>query len=72
MGLGPPVCLKCMVIGEYVDTPVPMPKNAYNLVSNWVCPICGDPDMKGHAGFDTTKWKVYKDNLRFLQFVKGE
>lgn len=38
MGLGPPVCTKCMVIGKLNESAKKHP---------WRCPICKDWDMKG-------------------------
>lgn len=38
MGLGPPVCLECLVVGELTRR---LPGHA------WSCPICGSVKMKG-------------------------
>lgn len=62
MGLGPPVCEKCRVIGELsrdFDRPL------------WSCPICGNTDMKWSAWSCGISESELTDNLKFLKFVNG-
>ena len=77
MGLGPPVCQHCQVIGELLDTPIPIVRTekttTYNTHTSWICPICGETDLTESAGLgESPDWKKYEDNLKFLRFVKGE
>lgn len=66
MGLGPPVCQHCQVLG--------------NLgASGWYCEFCGETNLTEHTGFDPDVWnwlenreKLLRDNQRFLKFVQGE
>lgn len=60
MGLGPPVCQHCKVMGELSDE------------KGWHCPICGELDLHDHAGFNIEHWKQLRRNEKFLRFVKGE
>lgn len=61
MGLGPPVCTKCWVVGELTDKHI----NG----SSWKCPICESRDLDEHL-FDCGKsHEELKDNEKFLRFV---
>lgn len=60
MGLGPPVCQHCQVIGK-LELASP---------NGWYCHICGETELTDWAGFGShTK---YKENEKFLKFMKGE
>lgn len=61
MGLGPPVCEKCRVVGSYEA-----------LMMLWYCPICNNKDMQWSAWDCGLTEEELADNLRFLKFVKGE
>ena len=61
MGLGPPVCEHCQVIGMLDHN---------NSLRTWYCPICGNSDLKDHAGLGD--WTKYEQNLKFFKFMKGE
>lgn len=71
MGLGPPVCQHCQVIGELLDEPVPLIKangsGTLNTHTNWRCPFCGETDLQDHAGFGN--WDKYEKNEKFLRFM---
>jgi len=74
MGLGPPVCQHCQVIGICLDTPVPIIRTeqttTFNKMTSWICPICGNTDLTEHAGMGGVEsWKKYKDNEKFLSFM---
>lgn len=58
MGLGPPICDNCEVMPEFKE-------------HEWKCPICGSTIFYRHTGL-FVDLKKYKDNLKFLKFVKGE
>ena len=58
MGLGPPVCQHCQVIGKLNP-------------NGWYCGICGETDLKEWAGIGGDHI-VYKENEKFLKFMKGE
>lgn len=66
MGLGPPVCQHCQVMGSL------------NLETHvWYCKYCGETDLKDWAGLgDWTKYEqreaFLKQNQRFLNFMAGE
>ena len=62
MGLGPPVCEKCQVIGDFS-------RDAYQTF--WHCPICGSEKLKWNAWDCGLTEEELEDNLRFLKFVKG-
>lgn len=66
MGLGPPLCEKCMVIGELIEH-----YHAYNH-SGWVCPVCGNDQLKSYAGFEERDWAQFEQNKKFLLFMKGQ
>ena len=73
MGLGPPVCKKCMVIGNY--TPDSDPRHGAKVRygnSYYHCPICGSPELDGHLWEYTDDQQDDIDgNTRFLKFMKG-
>lgn len=71
MALGPPVCEKCQVIGKYVSTPIHLREHPLINKTHWICPICGNTDMKGHATMTYAALVEYEANLRFLKFCKG-
>jgi hypothetical protein len=65
MGLGPPVCLHCRVVGELTDKAV----NG----SGWRCPICHDRNLAGYYfEFDTIAKKELDDNEKFWRFTQGK
>ena len=68
MGLGPPVCEKCMVLGELT---IISDGSGYDR-HVWGCPICLGTSLK--ESLWTCGWteKELEDNLRFRRFVKGE
>lgn len=73
MGLGPPVCKKCKVIGSITVEGDPL----YGIkvpwgTSYWHCPICRSPDMEGHL-FEYTddQQDDLEGNTLFLKFMKG-
>lgn len=73
MGLGPPVCQHCQVIGILLPpTPIVRTETTTNMVTHtcWVCPICDNTDLQEHAGFGD--WTKYNNNEKFLTFVKGK
>lgn len=60
MGMGPPVCTKCMVIAELID----------NI---WTCPECYSIRLGAHLWEYTDEYqKQFKDNTKFIKFVKGK
>lgn len=59
MGLGPPVCERCRVIGNL------------NAEQRWICPICGNPDMQWHAWSCGIDEEELEGNYQFLKFMKG-
>ncbi len=67
MGLGPPVCEKCLVLYRF--------KHSYG----WECPICetNSPDhlnLWSMQSDDQTLEQIEEElesNLRFLEFMKG-
>ena len=63
MALGPSICKQCQVFPDWVE----MGDGPGGI---WKCPICGDTELNDYApiGSDLTK---YKENLKFLKFVKG-
>ena len=73
MGLGPPVCQHCQVIGELLEEAVPLKKaegsGTLNKYTYWVCPICGETDLRDSAGMDSTRWDKYRKNEKFLRFM---
>lgn len=60
MGLGPPICERCLVFYTY--------KHSYG----WECPICkqNSPEHLNLWATDYTEEEL-EGNLRFLQFIKG-
>lgn len=62
MGLGPPVCEKCCVIGE-------LSRNFEKPL--WSCPICGNSNMQWSAWSCGISSEELEGNLRFLKFVNG-
>lgn len=72
MGLGPPVCLRCRVIGEM--TPMEHPNYGKRVSwgsSFWQCPICEDPDLQGHLFTCGIAEDELDGNERFLRFMQG-
>ena len=73
MGLGPPVCQHCQVIGELLAEPVPIKRTehttTYNKYTSWICPICGETDLQEHAGIFNVDWDKYHTNEKFLRFM---
>lgn len=62
MGLGPPVCEKCRVIGR-------MSQDETDYF--WYCPICNSRKLKWNAWDSGLTEEELEDNERFLKFVKG-
>lgn len=60
MGLGPPVCERCLVLYEF--------KHSYG----WECPICkiNSPDHLNAWSCGLTD-QYLKNNLKFMKFVNG-
>lgn len=61
MGLGPPVCEKCRVIGE-------LSRDFYRPL--WSCPICGNAKMQWSAWSCGISSDDLDNNLRLLTFMK--
>jgi len=60
MGLGPPVCTKCMVIGQLSG-------------GTWVCPVCYSVRLGNHLWEFTEEYqKRFEDNTKFMKFVQGK
>lgn len=60
MGLGPPVCTKCQVIGELKG-------------DTWSCPVCYTIALGSHLWEFTEEYqKRYEDNTKFIKFMKGQ
>lgn len=72
MGLGPPVCTRCKVVG--VLTPKDHPnygkKVSYGF-SYWQCPICETPELGEHLLTCGIPEDELDENERFLKFMKG-
>lgn len=66
MGLGPPVCEKCMVLAEYDNDRVDLGKNP------WHCSICNNDDPKYSLWSCGWTQQELEDNKHFLRFAKGE
>lgn len=62
MGLGPPVCEKCHVVGK-------LSRDFNN--SLWSCPICNNTDMQWHEWSCGISSEQLENNLRFLKFING-
>jgi len=62
MGLGPAICEHCQVLLDWYEM-------GDGPGGFWKCPICESTDLTSHAGFGD--WTKYKENLKFLKFVKG-
>lgn len=75
MGLGPPVCQHCDVLGELLDEAVPLIRapgsSALNKYTYWVCPICGETDLRDYAGI-FGDWDKYEKNEKFLRFMHNK
>lgn len=72
MGLGPPVCARCRVIG--VLTPKDHPNYGKSIsggASYWQCPICENPDLEQSLCTCGIPEAELEENRRFLQFMKG-
>jgi len=60
MGVGPPVCDKCIVIAELRN-------------ETWACPICYSIRLPNHLWEYTEEHqKKLEDNTKFIKFVKGK
>lgn len=77
MGLGPPVCKECNVIGDLTEKKDPRygTKVRYGY-SFWHCPNCGTAEMNGHL-WEYTKRdqdviEFRTDYLKHLQKIKGK
>jgi hypothetical protein len=72
MGLGPPVCMRCRVVGEL--TPEDHPNYGKRVswgASYWQCPICGDPDLQANLFTCKIPEDELEANRRFLEFMRG-
>ena len=72
MGLGPPVCTKCMVIGiiSNKDDPRYGVKVRYGN-SYWHCPICESPELDSNLWeYDLDIQDEIASNTIFLKFMK--
>jgi len=73
MGLGPPVCTKCKVIG--VVTPKDDPRYGATVpwgASYWHCPICDTPKLDNHLWeYPQEQQDEIEGNTLFLKFMKG-
>ena len=59
MGLGPPVCNRCMLIGRH---------NSKTQTHPWRCPCCGDYDLKGSLwGYLTETQKLIEVRSRLFE-----
>jgi hypothetical protein len=59
MGLGPPVCMKCMVIGNLSEE------------KGWFCEICDSRDLKGNLWNNIgVSEDELESNYRFYKAVK--
>ena len=74
MGLGPPVCQHCKVIGTLSGTPIPVQRTSstrtLNTHTSWYCRFCGETDLQEHAGFGDHS--LYEANAKFLEFVHSK
>lgn len=61
MGLGPPVCDKCWVIGKW-----------RNNLNPCYCPVCNSTELNATAWSCGMTQEELDGNLRFLLFMKGE
>lgn len=59
MGLGPPVCQRCMVIAHY------------HSIHTWICKYCGNTSPKLNAWNCGLTEEQLQDNAVFLDFVLG-
>ena len=61
MGLGPPVCQHCKVLGSFSHSE-----------RKWYCEYCGETNLTESAGFDDKQWKQLNENekevKRFYNF----
>lgn len=64
MGLGPPVCMKCRVIGELTDNNV--------RGSSWRCPICKDRNLEASLFTCDISEAELDGNYRLLRFATGK
>lgn len=75
MGLGPPVCQHCQVLGEHLKEAIPIVHTSStrtaNMWTHWVCPICGETDLQDSAGL-SGDWQKYIDNEKFLRFITNK
>lgn len=64
MGLGPPVCQHCKVMGFLTEP------------RGWHCQYCGETDLTEYAGFSNDHWKQLEENekevKRFYNFWRKE
>jgi hypothetical protein len=74
MGLGPPVCTKCKVLGELTvksDILLYGAAGKYGI-SYWHCPICKSLDLHGNLWeYDKITQDEIDGNTRFLKFMNG-
>ena len=59
MGLGPPVCTDCRVIGEIIG-------------DTWTCPMCYSIRLGSHLWEYTKEYQQqFEANTRFARFMRG-
>lgn len=66
MGLGPPVCETCWVVGCMTNRDDP----GWGI-SHWHCPICGNAELNGSLFTCKVSEDELEANYRFLRFMKG-
>ena len=72
MGLGPPVCTKCMVIGVLTDENDPRYGIRVKYGSSyWHCPVCESPELISNLWeYDSdTQFEIESDTI-FFKFIK--
>ena len=72
MGLGPPVCTTCKVIGVLTEKTDPRYGASVSYGSSyWHCPICGSPELPSNFWeFDCNSQNEIEGNTIFLKFMK--
>lgn len=60
MGLGPPVCDRCIVIAELRN-------------DIWSCPVCHSIRLSGHLWEYTDEYQQrFENNSKLVKFTKGQ
>ena len=73
MGLGPPVCSKCMVIAVMTKKDDPRYGIAVRYGNSyWHCPICESPELDSNLlDYDSVTQAEFEGNLIFLTAMKN-